>query len=100
MGHNLSRLCGNGKERMPEMTPANQYDDRPPAFQEHDMPGSAYPDTNQIRNTDNNHSDAYDDPYEGLSEMSLPPPVQNRDGSAQMYSHHTLDGAMREQSRT
>lgn len=31
------------------------------------------------------------DPYAGLSEVAAPPPVQNRDESAHVYEHHTLE---------
>ncbi|KAK5242091.1 hypothetical protein LTS06_011741 [Exophiala xenobiotica] len=38
------------------------------------------------------------DPFGGLSEVSVPPPIQNRDDS-QVYRHHTLEENVRRKSR-
>lgn len=36
-------------------------------------------------------SKADQDPYENLSEIAAPPPVQNEDENASVYAHRTLE---------
>lgn len=36
-----------------------------------------------------------DAPFGALSEVAAPPPVQNRDENAQVYTHHTMEDARR-----
>ncbi|KIW90989.1 uncharacterized protein Z519_08772 [Cladophialophora bantiana CBS 173.52] len=38
------------------------------------------------------------DPYSGLSEVAVPPPIQNRDES-EVFLHHTLEESLRRISR-
>lgn len=98
MGHKLSRLWRQRSERKAHCVTSDQNGHLPTSAHELNPPHEAGPTKNHMQSDDISPLNAYDDPYAGLSECSMPPPVQNRDDSATIYSHQTLDDNMREQS--
>lgn len=98
MGQHLSRLCGQRKQHEGS-GPFDRNDGHSPPHYEHDLSAGTYFDAEHMSNDDNEASNAFEDPYAGLSEVRVPPPVQNTDESAQFYTHHTLEDEMRERSR-
>ena len=98
MGHKLSRLWRERSERNAHCVTSDQNEHLPTSVHELNPPHEAGASKNNMQSDDSSPLQAYDDPYAGLSECSMPPPVQNRDDSARIYSHQALDDNMREQS--
>lgn len=89
MGHIMSRLRRQHSERKVHGATADEDANRLTTTQEPSLPREG--------DSRKNHSQSNDDsadPYAGLSECSIPPPIQNRDDSAPTYSHRTLDDNM------
>lgn len=70
----MSRLCGKDRPRKGQRSPPNT------------TPNNYY-------NDDDDHL------FAGLSEVTVPPPVQNTDDSAHTHTHHTLEDAVLERPR-
>lgn len=85
MGQTMSHLCGKERAGKGQLT-FDEVERSPPGHTSN-------------TNTDNNNNDNEDQLFSGLTEVSGPPPVQNRDDSAHTYSHHTLEEAMRNGDR-
>lgn len=96
MGHIMSRLRRQHSERKVHGATADEDGNRLTTTQEPSLPreGDLRTSKNHPQSKDGSALHASNDPYTGLSECSIPPPVQNRDDSAPTYSHRTLDDNM------
>lgn len=91
----MSRLRRQHNERKVHGAMADEGGNPLSTTHERNLPREGDGRKNHTHSNDSGTLDASDDPYAGLSECSLPPPVQNRDDSAPTYSHRTLEDNMR-----